>query len=114
MNISGDLHELTQRNVSKAPIGQGVYSLHKAGETIYIGKAEGEGGIRERLQAHMSGGEGHCTQQATGYRYELNRNPAEKEEELLLEYRYAHGQFPLCNEDSVDIWETYYHAISYF
>ncbi len=53
MNISGDLHEFSQRNVSKAPIGKGVYSLHKAGETIYIGKAEGEGGIRERLQAHM-------------------------------------------------------------
>ncbi len=103
MNISGDLHEFSQRNVSEAPTGKGAYSLHKAGETIYIGKAEGEGGIRERLQAHMSGEEGHCTQQATGYRYELIRNPAEKEEELLLEYRYSHGQLPLCNEDLVDV-----------
>jgi excinuclease UvrABC nuclease subunit len=103
MNISGDLHEFTQRNVSEAPIGKGVYSLHKAGEMIYIGKAEGEGGIRERLQAHMRGEEGHCTQQATGYRYELARRPTEKAEELLLEYRYAHGQLPLCNDDLVDI-----------
>jgi hypothetical protein len=78
MNISGDLHEFTQRNVSEAP-------------------------IRERLQAHMRGEEGHCTQQATGYRYELARRPTEKAEELLLEYRYAHGQLPLCNDDLVDI-----------
>ena len=103
MNISGELHEFSQRNVSEAPTGKGVYSLHKAGETIYIGKAEGEGGIRERLQAHMRMVERHCTKQATGYRYELNRNPDEKAEELLLEYRYAHGQLPLCNEDLVDI-----------
>ncbi len=103
MGISGDLHEFSQRNLGEAPTGKGVYSLHKAGETIYIGKAESEGGIKERLQAHMSGEEGHCTQQATGYRYELDRNPDEKAEELLLEYKYAHGQFPLCNEDLVDI-----------
>ncbi len=103
MSISGDLHEFNPRNVSEAPIGKGVYSLHKAGETIYISKAEGEGGIRERLRAHMRMVERHCTKQATGYRYELNHNPTEKEEELLLEYRYAHGQFPLCNEDLVDI-----------
>ena len=103
MPISGDLHEFSQGNVNRAPTSKGVYSLHKAGETIYIGRAEGERGIRARLQAHLSGDEGHCTQQTTGYRYEQSRNPDEREQELLLEYRLAHGQLPFCNEDLVDI-----------
>jgi len=98
MPVSGDTYSFTERDILRAPIGKGVYSLHKGGETIYIGKAEGEGGIRARLMAHMRGDEGTCTKQATTYRYELHRNPAAREDELLLEYRYAHGRLPLCNE----------------
>ena len=98
MSVSGNTYSFSDRYISSAPTGKGVYSLHKGGETIYIGKAESEGGIRARLQAHMRGDEGHCTIQATTYRYELHRNPVAREEELLLEYRYAHGRLPLCNE----------------
>ena len=97
MSVSGDLLTFNEEYIVKAPEGKGVYSLHKAGETIYIGKAEGGGGIKGRLQYHLHG-KNPCTKQTTGYRYELHRNPAAKEEELLLEYRFAHGRLPLCNE----------------
>ena len=96
MPVSGNLYRFGDEDIAKAPAGMGVYSLHKAGETIYIGKAEGGGGIRGRLQYHLHG-KNPCTKQATGYRYELHRNPTAKEDELLLEYRFAHGRLPICN-----------------
>lgn len=94
---AGNLYTFDEENIARTPAGRGVYSLHKAGETIYIGKAEGGGGIRGRLQYHLHG-ENPCTKQATTYRLELHRNPAAREEELLLEYKLAHGRLPLCNE----------------
>ena len=96
MSVSGNTYRFDEEDIAKAPAGMGVYSLHKAGETIYIGKAEGGGGIRGRLQYHLHG-KNPCTKQAIGYRYELHRNPAAKEDELLLEYRFAHGRLPICN-----------------
>ncbi len=98
MPISGDSYAFSQSNVNKASKGKGVYSLHKGGETIYIGKAESETGIRGRLQAHLRGSYGPCTQQTIIYRYERRRNPSIREQELLLEYKLAHGQLPLCNK----------------
>ena len=97
MSVSGNLYRFDGEYIAKAPAGMGVYSLHKAGEAIYIGKAEGGGGIRGRLQYHLLG-KNACTKQATGYRCEYNIDPVAKEKELLLEYRLAHGRLPLCNE----------------
>jgi hypothetical protein len=85
-------------NVSNAPVCNGVYSLHKAGETIYIGKSEGVYGIRESLKAHLSGINGSCTKQATGYRIEMHHNPTARLEELISEFRLANGLLPVCNE----------------
>ncbi len=96
MSVSGNIYRFDEEDIARVPAGKGVYSLHKAGETIYIGKAEGGGGIRGRLQYHLHG-KNPCTKQATGYRYELHGNPAAKEDELLLEYRFAHGRLPICN-----------------
>ena len=98
MPISGDSHSFNVLQISSTPTSKGVYSLHKGGETIYIGKAKSEGGIKEKLQSHMKGDEGTCSVQATSFRYELHKNPTAREEELLLEYRYAHGRLPLCNK----------------
>ena len=98
MLVSGNSYEFSLLSIDMNSSGKGVYSLHKGGETIYIGKAECEGGVREQLKAHLNGDEGPCTQQATSYRFELRRNPAIREEELLLEYRLAHGRLPLCNK----------------
>jgi hypothetical protein len=97
MPVSGNLYRFDDEDIAKAPASMGVYSLHKAGETIYIGKAEGGGGIRGRLQYHLHG-KNPCTKQATGYHYEYHRNPVAREKELLLEYQFAYGKLPLCNE----------------
>jgi hypothetical protein len=97
MPVSGNLYRFDEEDIAQVPAGKGVYSLHKAGETIYIGKAEGGDGIRGRLQYHLHG-QNPCTRQATSFRRELHRNPAAREEQLLLEYSLAHGRLPLCNE----------------
>ena len=98
MPISGDSYEFSLDSINMTSSGKGVYSLHKGGETIYIGKVEREGGIKEQLKAHINGDEGPCTKQTTSFRFELRRNPTIREEELLLEYRLAHGRLPLCNK----------------
>jgi hypothetical protein len=96
MTLVSDLHTFDEDNIAKTPTGKGVYSLHKAGETIYIGKAEGKDGVRGELLSHLYG-ENSCTKQATAYRYEFHSNPAAREEELLSEYMLAHGRLPICN-----------------
>ena len=98
MPVSGDLYTFNQENVDRAPTSDGVYSLHQGGEITYIGKGEGENGIRARLQAHIRGDEGRCTQQAEKYRREVCGNPTTRERELLQEYQQAHGKLPRCNE----------------
>jgi hypothetical protein len=100
MPVNGDSYEFSLDSINITSSGKGVYSLHKGGETIYIGRADCIGGIRRKLQAHLSGDEGQCTQQATSYRFELKRNPVIREEELLLEYKFAHGRLPLCNKQT--------------
>ena len=97
MPISGNFYRFDEEDIERAPTGKGVYSLYKAGEIIYIGKAEGGGGIRGRLQYHLHGKD-TCTKQATAYRCEYSRDPTAGEKELLFEYKLAHGRLPLCNE----------------
>ena len=92
-----NLYTFDEEDIVIAPSSKGVYSLYKAGEVIYIGKAESEGGIRERLLSHLHGEE-LCTKQATAYRCEVHDSPSARERELLLEYRLAHGRLPVCNE----------------
>ena len=96
MPVAGNLYAFKKESIAEDPAGRGVYSLHKAGETIFIGKAEGGGGIRGRLQYHLHG-KNPCIRQATTYRCELHGNPVAREKELLLEYKLAHGRLPLCN-----------------
>jgi len=98
MPISGNRYKFTDENIGKSPTGIGVYALYDGNELIYIGKAEGENGIRARLQAHKRGDEGSCTKKATAYRRELHSEPSQREAELLLEYYEAQGELPRCNE----------------
>lgn len=98
MPISGDLYTFSDENIARSPTDKGVYSLQEGNETIYIGKADGENGIRERLQAHKRGDDGECTQQATAYRREVCSNPSSRETELLEEYNVINGRLPRCNE----------------
>jgi len=98
MPISGDSYTFNDENISNSPTDEGVYALYNGTVTIYIGKGEGENGIRARLQAHKRGDEGVCTLQATAYRRELCEDPTLREAELLQEYKQTYGHLPPCNE----------------
>ena len=98
MPISGDTYTFNKENVDRAPTYNGVYALYDVNECIYIGSAEGEGGVRTRLQAHQRGDEGQCTQSATGYKREQSNNPRITEGLLLEEHKQQHGRLPRCNK----------------
>jgi len=98
MTISGAKYKFTNKSIANAPMYIGVYALYDGNTTIYIGKAEGEGGIRNRLQAHKRGDMGRCTQRATAYRCEYSKNPSAREIELLEGYLRTYGKLPRCNE----------------
>jgi excinuclease UvrABC nuclease subunit len=98
MSISVKKYSFTQDNVDKSPTKKGVYALYEENVIIYIGKGDGENGIRGRLQAHKRGDEGSCTKNASHYRREVCSNPTTKEKELLQEYKNAKGKLPRCNE----------------
>ena len=94
--MSNDVYPITQKNLNAVPKQAGVYALYEEEELIYIGKAES--GIRTRLQRHVSGEEGQCTQAATHYWREACSNPEVRETELLNSYLTKHGRLPRCNE----------------
>lgn len=98
MALSGSKYDFTQENVDKSPTESGVYALYDDDGTIYIGKGDGENGIRERLQAHKRGDEGDCTKNASYYRRETCSNPKAREKKLLEEYKEAHDKLPRCND----------------
>ena len=98
MALSGDKYPFTPDNIGKSPTGHGVYALYEENAIIYIGKGDGEKGIRARLQAHKSGLEGSCTENATHYRRVVCPDPTTSERELLQEYKNANGKLPRCND----------------
>ena len=84
--------------IAAAPEEPGVYLLWQDGAVIYIGRAQGLGTtIRSRLIDHFSGREGACTRQTTHYSWELVRDPAVREAQLLEEHRAKFRQAPRCN-----------------
>jgi len=98
MALSDKKFPFTQKNVDNSPTDDGVYALYDENVTIYIGKGNGENGIRARLQAHKRGDEGKCTQGASHYRREVCTNPKSRERELLQEYEDANSKLPRCND----------------
>jgi hypothetical protein len=84
--------------IAAAPEEAGVYVLWQDGAAIYIGRAQGRGTtIRSRLIDHFSGREGACTRHATHYSWELVRDPAAREAELLQEHLARFQRPPRCN-----------------
>jgi hypothetical protein len=82
-----------------APEYAGVYALAQGQEIIYYGRALGGfTTIKSRLNDHLAGREGRCTQQATQYAFEVTQNGEAREKELLEEYRALAGRLPRCNE----------------
>ena len=77
---------------------------------LYIGKAEGERGLRQRLKQYMDYGQGNGNIHAGGQAvwqisdcgllllaYEACENAGERERQLLQEYREKNGSYPLAN-----------------
>ncbi|MBI2867450.1 MAG: GIY-YIG nuclease family protein [Chloroflexi bacterium] len=101
MPITGDMYAFNQQNVDGSPDAHGVYALYDSNQAlIYIGRADGVGvTIRSRLQSHLRGDEGRCTQSAAYYRRESTEAARSREVALLEEYKGAHfGRLPSCNE----------------
>jgi excinuclease UvrABC nuclease subunit len=82
--------------LAHAPELPGVYTLFRDGEIIYFGRADRN--LRARLESHLRGDEGPCTQQATHYETETTFSYILREEQLIAAYRARHGKAPPCNE----------------
>lgn len=98
MPICGNKHRFTDTSISDSPTDIGVYVLYEHLELIYVGKGDGEGGIKSRLQSHKRGDEGKCTKAATSYKAERDKNPSARERYLLKEYFQKHKRLPRCNK----------------
>src|SRR5262245_27292940 len=84
--------------IAGAPDSAGIYSLWDGEELIYYGRADGKDGnggstIRSRLLDHHYAG----AQRATHYSWEVCKDPAAREAELLDEYRSRFGRSPRHN-----------------
>lgn len=94
-----DIIAFAKQYVDAAPAERGVYALYQDAELIYIGRAHGFSvTIRTRLQCHLRGDEGWCTQQATHYWRQVCDDPAMTEAQLLEWHRTKFGRLPRCNE----------------
>jgi hypothetical protein len=97
--MSNDKYAFTEKNVNGTLDVQGVYALYDGDEIIYIGRADGRTvTIRSRLQSHLRGDEGACTQGATHYWRAEHSNPKAREVELLNDYKRQWRRLPRCNE----------------
>ena len=95
MPVNGSKLQFTETNVNLSPDKPGVYVLYVDGHLIYYGSSEKS--IRSRLQDHLAGREGQCTQVTDEFGFEIDLKPLKREQELILEYRSAFGVLPLCN-----------------
>jgi hypothetical protein len=88
----------TAKLIAGAPDEPGVYALWLEDDIIYFGHAKGGGAtIRSCLLDHFSGVLGACTRRASHYSWELATRPAERERELIEDYRQRNRHLPYCN-----------------
>jgi hypothetical protein len=79
--------------IAGAPEDAGIYTLWEYDEIVYYGRADGGSStIRSRLEEHFRAG-----MRATHYAWELCRDPAAREAELLGEHERAFGRLPRFN-----------------
>lgn len=79
--------------IAGAPGEPGVYTLWQGEEVIYYGRAQGAATLRGRLLEHLERGDA-----ATHYSWEISREPAARESELLEAHRRAYGRLPRLND----------------
>jgi hypothetical protein len=85
-------YQLTRIVLAGAPNESGVYALWKGDEVIYYGCATGEMTIRSCLLQHYQ-----LKVDATHYSWEMCRDPAQREAELLREHEEIFGRAPRLN-----------------
>jgi hypothetical protein len=99
MAIDGEKYGFIAQNIDLSPDVHGVYALYYNEDLIYYGRASGEDvTIRSRLQSHLNGREGPCTQKATHYKREQSSHALARELELLQEFEKTFRKLPRCNE----------------
>jgi hypothetical protein len=87
-------YRFTRIVISGAPDDAGIYSLFDGEELVYYGRADGAPvTIRARLLDHYYNG----AQKPTHYSWEICKDPAAREAELLAEHRRAFGRPPKHN-----------------
>ena len=89
-------HRFTTWQISGAPAAPGVYTLWDGDEAIYVGASRGDATIRACLQEHYA--RRVQPHDATHFTCEIAANPAQREAELLAEFRIANSRLPRCNE----------------
>jgi predicted GIY-YIG superfamily endonuclease len=87
-------YRFTGTVIAGAPEDAGVYALWDGDEVIYYGRAQS---IRLRLMDHYQGKVDSQTQRATHYGWELCKDPAAREAELLQEHQRQFGKLPRLN-----------------
>jgi len=97
MPIASPRYLFTAWSISGAPPDAGVYVLWEADELIYVGRAlGGEATIQSRLREHYTR---HARPwDATHYGWELSRDAAAREAELLREFEAAFHRLPRGNQ----------------
>lgn len=96
MLTSAQRRRFTTWQIAGAPPLAGVYALWERDEAIYIGAARGgEATIRARLQEHYA--RRASPHEATHFSFEVCEGAAQREAELLEEFRLAHARLPRCN-----------------
>ena len=86
-------YRFTRIVIAGAPDDQGIYALWDGEEVIYYGR----GAIRSRLLDHFLGRVDELTRRATHYGWEICKDPAAREAELLEEHRRMFGRLPRLN-----------------
>ena len=86
-------YRFTRMVIAGAPDEAGIYALWDGEEVIYYGR----GPIRTRLLDHFYGRVDELTRRATHYGWELCKDPAAREAELIAEHRRVYGRPPRLN-----------------
>lgn len=88
-------YRFTRIVISGAPDEAGVYSLWDGDEVVYYGRSDGNGStIRSRLLDHYYEG----ASRPTHYNWEVCKDPAAREAELLREHERKFGRLPRNNK----------------
>jgi len=96
MPINTQRHRFTTWQISGAPPAAGVYVLWERDEPIYIGATRGDASIRSMLQDHYA--RRTRPHDASHFSWELSRDPALREAELLAAFRLTNAHVPRYNE----------------